>query len=264
MQQRKLRLAQCLRLALRGTPHPARIEVAHQPAGAGVVHIPQRRKHGFCFFLLRDHPQAVHLLAVPAGIVLRGAAGRKRQKLGPVETDGRVLGHLGQMRKALEYFTQALPILHKVGDRTDEANALENIGNAENELGDARGALRNEEARLSLAKAVENPDVQGGIDVSLMKYFRGQNRPEVAILFGMDAVNCYQQMRKNISGLGKDVQASFAQSKSSTYRQLAELLVQTDRLGEAEQVLDLLKEQELKEVVRGAAPMRRRSSSRSN
>jgi tetratricopeptide (TPR) repeat protein len=158
------------------------------------------------------------------------------------------------MRKALEYFTQALPILHKVGDRTDEANALENIGNAENELGDARGALRNEEAGLSLAKAVENPDVQGGIDVSLMKYFRGQNRPEVAILFGMDAVNCYQRMRKNISGLGKDVQASFAHSKSSTYRQLAELLVQTDRLGEAEQVLDLLKEQELKEVVRGAAP----------
>ena len=34
---------------------------------------------------------------------------------------------------------------------------------------------------------------------------------------------------------------------------LAELLVQADRLGEAEQVLDLLKEQELKEVVRGAA-----------
>ena len=43
------------------------------------------------------------------------------------------------------------------------------------------------------------------------------------------------------------------QSKSATYRILAELLVQADRLGEAEQVLDLLKEQELKEVVRGAA-----------
>jgi CHAT domain-containing protein len=34
---------------------------------------------------------------------------------------------------------------------------------------------------------------------------------------------------------------------------LAELLVESGRLGEAEQVLDLLKEQELKEVVRGAA-----------
>jgi len=35
---------------------------------------------------------------------------------------------------------------------------------------------------------------------------------------------------------------------SATYRQLAELLVQSDRLGEAEQALDLLKEEELKEV----------------
>jgi CHAT domain-containing protein len=67
-------------------------------------------------------------------------------------------------------------------------------------------------------------------------------------------VNSYQQIRKNISSLDKDLQAGFAQSRSSTYRILAELLVETGRLGEAEQVLDLLKEQELKDVVRGAAP----------
>ena len=53
--------------------------------------------------------------------------------------------------------------------------------------------------------------------------------------------------------MDKDLRAGFAQSKSATYRILAELLVQADRLGEAERVLDLLKEQELKEVVRGAA-----------
>jgi CHAT domain-containing protein len=86
-----------------------------------------------------------------------------------------------------------------------------------------------------------------------MTYFSDLQREEVAIFFGMDAVNSFQQIRKNISGLDKDVQAGFAKSKSATYRELAELLVQTDRLGEAEQVLDLLKEQELKEVVRGAA-----------
>ena len=100
--------------------------------------------------------------------------------------------------------------------------------------------------------AAGDPDLQGRIDASLMRYFHGQRRPEVAIFFGMDAVNSFQQMRRNISGLDKDLQSGFVQSKSATYRELAELLVQTDRLGEAEQVLDLLKEQELKEVVRGA------------
>ena len=108
-------------------------------------------------------------------------------------------------------------------------------------------------AALSLAKTAADPDIQGGIDTSLMIDFRNQQRPDEAIFFGMDAVNAFQQMRKNIAGLDQDLQAGFAQSKSETYRELAELLVQTDRLGEAEQVLDLLKEQELKEVVRGAA-----------
>ena len=95
--------------------------------------------------------------------------------------------------------------------------------------------------------------MQGGIDTSLMIDFRDQHQPEEAIFFGMEAVNSFQQERRNIAGLDQDLQAGFAQSKSETYRQLAELLVQADRLGEAEQVLDLLKEQELKEVVRGAA-----------
>jgi CHAT domain-containing protein len=54
--------------------------------------------------------------------------------------------------------------------------------------------------------------------------------------------------------MDKDLQAGFAQSKSMTYRILAELLIETGRLGEAEQILDLLKEQELKDVVRGTAP----------
>jgi CHAT domain-containing protein len=75
----------------------------------------------------------------------------------------------------------------------------------------------------------------------------------VAILFGTNAVDAYQQIRRNMTGLDKDLQAGFAQSKSSTYRELAELLVSEGRLAEAEHVLDLLKDAELKETVRGAA-----------
>ncbi len=52
----------------------------------------------------------------------------------------------------------------------------------------------------------------------------------------------------------KEVQAGFAQSRSGAYRMLAELLVETGRLGQAEQILDLLKEQELEDVVTTAEP----------
>ena len=49
--------------------------------------------------------------------------------------------------------------------------------------------------------------MQGGIDTAMMIGFQKQHRPEVAIFFGLEAVNSYQQIRKNISGLDKDLQA---------------------------------------------------------
>lgn len=166
---------------------------------------------------------------------------------------GTVYGHLGQAGNELEYSTKSLLIDRELGDKDGQAYALWEIGQAEKRLGHAASSLRNELAALSLAKAASDPDLQGNIDTTLMLAFRARKRVDEAIFFGKDAVNSFQQMRRNITGLDKDVQAGFAQSKSATYRQLAELLVQTDRLGEAEQVLDLLKEQELNEVVRGAA-----------
>jgi CHAT domain-containing protein/Tfp pilus assembly protein PilF len=165
---------------------------------------------------------------------------------------GRVYADQGQKQKALELYYQVLPIWREVENPRGEAGTLTNIGLVYDNQAQPQKVLPNELAALSLAKSAGDLDLQGRIEASLMRYFRGQQRPEVAIFFGTGAVNCFQQMRRNISGLEKDLQSGFAQSKSATYRQLAELLVQTDRLGEAEQVLDLLKEQELKEVVRGA------------
>jgi CHAT domain-containing protein/tetratricopeptide (TPR) repeat protein len=166
---------------------------------------------------------------------------------------GRDYSDLGQTQKALDFYSRALPIWREVKDSRGEASALNSIGRSYSHLAQQQKALPYKLAALSLAKAAGDPDLQGGIETSLMFDFRSQKSPEEAIFFGMDAVNSYQQIRKNISGLDKDLQAGYAESKSGTYRVLAELLVQTDRLGEAEQVLDLLKEEELKEVVRGAA-----------
>ncbi len=117
---------------------------------------------------------------------------------------------------------------------------------------------------MGLAKATGDPEVEGAIETSMMLGFRKQHRPEEAIFFGLEAVNSYQQIRKNIAGLDKELQAGFAQSKSGAYRMLAELLVEAGRLGEAEQILDLLKEQELKDLVPGAAPGAAAASSRSS
>ena len=166
---------------------------------------------------------------------------------------GRDYSALGEKDQALAIGCQSLAIWREVQDRRGEAFALSIMGRAYSDLGQPENALASKLAALSLAKVAADPDIEGGIETSLMIDFRAQHRPEEAIFFGMAAVNSFQQIRRNMSGMDEGLQVGFSQSRSMAYRILAELLVQADRLSEAEQVLDLLKEQELKEVVRGAA-----------
>ena len=206
---------------------------------------------------------------------------------------GRAYADLGQPHKALEYAAQALPIFRETGSRRGEAMTLNNMGREHSDMGEADQAMnldmqaltiwrevkdrRNEAqdlmtiawayslkqepeesfasalAGLGLIKATGDPEVEGAIESSIMLGFRKQHRPEEAIFFGLEAVNSYQRIRQNIAGMDKDLQSAFAQSKSGSYRLLAELLVEAGQLGEAEQILDLLKEQELKDVVPNAA-----------
>ncbi len=158
----------------------------------------------------------------------------------------------GQKAKALEFGAQSVTAWHEVGDRRGEAFGLGIMGRLYSDLKQHDKALVSELGALSLATAAADPIIEGGVQASLMLEFREQNRPDEAIFFGTEAVNSYQKIRRNITGLEADLQAGFTQSKSQTYRELAELLVEQGRLAEAEEILDLLKEQELKEVVRGA------------
>jgi CHAT domain-containing protein/tetratricopeptide (TPR) repeat protein len=166
---------------------------------------------------------------------------------------GAVYDSLGQKQRALEFYNQALPVWREVGDRNGEATTLLDSGVICADLGDGPNALRDYVAALSLARVVGDPDLEGKIDSELMRQFHDQHQPALAIHFGMEAVNNYQQIRKNITGLDKQLQAGYAKSKSDTYRALAELLVVQNRLPDAEHVLDLVKDAELNETVRGAA-----------
>jgi len=187
-------------------------------------------------------------------LAIWSAVGNRRGEAMTMNNLSRAWFDLGDFKKTLDINFQALPIWREVKEGRGEAMALSGIGMAYNHLGQPQTAFPYTLAALNLAKAAGDPDMQGGIDTAMMVGFANQNRLEEAIFFGLDAVNSYQEIRKNMAGLDKDLQAGFAQSRSATYRTLAELLVETDRLGEAEQVLDLLKEQELKDIVRGASP----------
>ncbi len=58
--------------------------------------------------------------------------------------------NLGDPRKAIEYYEQALVIAREIGDRKGEGNQLGNLGNAYSDLGDPRKAIEYYEKALEI------------------------------------------------------------------------------------------------------------------
>jgi CHAT domain-containing protein/Tfp pilus assembly protein PilF len=172
---------------------------------------------------------------------------------------GRVYSDLGEKQKALDYYNHALPIIPSVGDRVSEAVTLSNIGMVYDDVGEKQKALDYFSQALPIASAVNDPLLESVVFGNLMHVQRDQ-QPTLAIFYGKQAVNLLQQVRGNIQGLSKELQRTFVTSKSNYYRDLADLLIGQGRLPEAQQVMDLLKEQEYSDFVRGentrpAAPL---------
>lgn len=157
---------------------------------------------------------------------------------------GAVYLALGENQKALDYFNQALTIELAVEQHFGEAYTLRSIGETYLALGDNRKALNFYTQSLPLFRAVQDPLGEGRAMVLLMDYWKRLKNPTLAILFGKEAIDRFQQVRRNIQGLGKETQQSFVKSKEDYYRELADLLISQGRLSEAEQVLDLLKAEE--------------------
>ncbi|HAZ49105.1 MAG TPA: hypothetical protein DCZ55_32825, partial [Cyanobacteria bacterium UBA11371] len=125
---------------------------------------------------------------------------------------GAVYGSLGQYPKALEFFQQALAIRREIGDKAEEGTTLNNIGGL-------------------LAK---------------------QNQPELAIAFFKQSVNVRETIRQDIRVLPREQQESYTKTVADTYRALADLLIAQGRILEAQEVLELLKIQELRDYTRNA------------
>jgi tetratricopeptide (TPR) repeat protein len=136
--------------------------------------------------------------------------------LGYKQSEGVTIGNIGevyfeqgQYELARKYYQQSLVILQEFGDQADRANALNNIG-------------------YLLEK---------------------QHQPELAIAFFKQSVNVREEIRKNIKGLPQELQQSYTETIAKDYRYLADLLLKQDRVLEAQQVLDLLKVQELEDYL---------------
>jgi CHAT domain-containing protein/uncharacterized protein HemY len=163
---------------------------------------------------------------------------------------GSVYSDLEEKQKALAYFNEALPILRAVGDRRIEGSTLSDIGLVYSDIGEKQRAVYYYNRALPLANAVNDPILEATVFFNLERSQKAP-RPALAIFYGKQAVNLLQRVRGNIQGLGKELQKSFLSSKEDYYHDLADLLIAQGRLPEAQQVLELMKEQEYSDYVRG-------------
>ncbi|HEY9671719.1 MAG TPA: tetratricopeptide repeat protein, partial [Waterburya sp.] len=159
---------------------------------------------------------------------------------------GEVYRNLGEYSKALEFYQQALALHKQVGNKAMEGTTFNNIGLVYLNQGEYDKALEFYQQALALHKQVGNKEGQG-ITLSSIGYLLAQqNQPELAIVFYKQSVNVREAIRQDIRGLPPGEQASYTKTVAGTYRQLANLLLKQNRVLEAQQVLDLLKVQEVR------------------
>jgi CHAT domain-containing protein len=152
--------------------------------------------------------------------------------------------------KAIPFLQQALVLFQQLGDQSGESNTLDSLGIAHQKLGKFSTALNFYQQALAIFNKIGDRSNQGKTLNNIGELFVKLKRPELAILFYKQSINIREAIRKDISKLDKDIQKSYLATVEKTYRNLADLLLKQDRILEAQQVLDLLKVEELNEYLR--------------
>ncbi|MEO0373368.1 MAG: CHAT domain-containing protein [Cyanobacteria bacterium P01_A01_bin.17] len=166
--------------------------------------------------------------------------------------EGQALGNLGiayrklkQYERASDFLEQRLAIANEINDRVGESVALISLGNVHYSQGQYQRAIELYEQSLVIARDTNDRAREGIALQNLAFLFQTDGKAELAIVFYKQAVNVREAIRQDITD--QISLQSYTDTVSDTYRRLANLLLEQGRILEAQQVLELLKVQELKE-----------------
>ncbi|NJR75423.1 MAG: tetratricopeptide repeat protein [Scytonema sp. CRU_2_7] len=157
---------------------------------------------------------------------------------------------LGQYSQALKSLKQALTILQQVGERTVVGHTLDSMGSAYKDMGKDSQALTFYQQALAVSREVGDRPAERMTLGNIGDLLARQNKPQLAIIFYKQSVNVTEAIRTELRSLPQEQQQSYTATIADNYRRLADLLLQQDRVLEAQQVLDLLKIQELNDYLR--------------
>jgi CHAT domain-containing protein len=203
---------------------------------------------GLAYYSLENYPKAIEFqmqsLAIAREIKDRLGEG---QALGDL---GLAYYSLGNYPKAIEFQMQSLAIAREIKDRQGEGNALRNLGIAYDALRNYPKAIELQMQSLTITREISYRNGEALGLTNLAKTLENQNQTALAIIFYKQAVNIRESIRKDLRSFPIEQQKIYTESVAYSYRSLADLLLQQNRILEAQQVLDLLKIQELQDYLR--------------
>lgn len=164
------------------------------------------------------------------------------------------IGHLyiqlGDFDNAIIYLETGLDLISKTSTGIAERiDLLDSLGEAHGIVKDnSMGWTRYHQA-LRLAGASGHRYRQLISLLNVAKILASDNETSLAIAFYKQAINEIERVRDNLRSLPLETQQRYTETVADSYRQLAALLLEQDRVFEAQQVLDLLKIQELEDYL---------------
>ncbi len=151
--------------------------------------------------------------------------------------------------EALLNFKTALKYHQQNGEKGGAATALNNIAVAEQRKGIETAPATLNEALL-LSRQSGEASLEAMTLNNLMWIWKERSNLSVAAFYGKQSVNKYQALRSSIRTLNDDVKRNYLASITSTYRDLADILIELGQFSQAKQVLNILKAEEYFDFVR--------------
>lgn len=203
---------------------------------------------GNTYLNLKDYERAQSYYE--QSLVIAREMKNKQSEVYPLINLGAVFQNKNQLEKAQSFYEQGLSLAREVKDRGDEGSALNGLGTVNFKYKKYHQAEDFYHQSLAIAREIRSKKLEAAVLHNLMELFREIGKPQIAVVYGKQAINIFQEIRGNIKDFDKESQQSYLKDKESAYRMLADLLITEGRLVEAQIILNLLKEEEYAQLAR--------------
>ncbi|WP_121971039.1 CHAT domain-containing protein [Leptolyngbya sp. BC1307] len=204
---------------------------------------------GWVYDRQQNYPQAI--ASYQSAIALSKSSGEISREMRALNNLSSVYLNQGDLAAAEEILARGFELLSEQDDAQERAILLNSLGALQRTAGEFEQAWSTHLQALRLSQ--QTVDVQGQIEVKLNLgwLMEGQAQPDLAIFFYKQAIAQIESIRQDLRQLSQAMQQRYTFTVEDLYRNLADLLLQQNRVGEALQVLELLKLQEVESYLHG-------------